>query len=48
VECACLTEANGYAERTEALQVIEPRADRPRPITPRQGYDAEDFVNCAR
>ena len=26
---ACLTEANGHAERIAALQMIEPRADRP-------------------
>ena len=30
---ACLTEANGHAERITALHMIEPRADRPRPIT---------------
>ena len=30
---ACLTEANGHAERIAALHMIEPRADRPRPIT---------------
>jgi hypothetical protein len=29
----CLTEANGHAERIAALHMIEPRADRPRPIT---------------
>ena len=30
---ACLTEANGHAERIAALHMIEPRSDRPRPIT---------------
>jgi hypothetical protein len=30
---ACLTEANGHAERIAALHMIEPRADRSRPIT---------------
>jgi transposase len=29
----CLTEANGHAERIAALHMIEPRPDRPRPIT---------------
>jgi len=47
---ACLTEANGHAERIAALHMIEPRADRPRPIT--LGVDkasnAEDFVNEPR
>ena len=47
---ACLTEANGHAERIAALHMIEPRADRPRPITlgTDRGYDAEDFVNELR
>ena len=47
---ACLTEANGHAERIAALHMIEPRADRPRPITlgADRGYDAEDFVNEPR
>ena len=47
---ACLTEANGHAERTAALHMIEPRADRPAPITlgADKGYDAEDFVNGLR
>ena len=46
----CLTEANGHAERIAALHMIEPRADRPRPITlaADKGYDAEDFVNELR
>ena len=42
---ACLTEANGHAERIAALHMIEPRADRPTPITL---GDAEDFVNELR
>ena len=47
---ACLTEANGHAERIAALHMIEPRANRPRPITlgADKGYDAEDFVNELR
>ena len=47
---ACLTEANGHAERIAALHMIEPRADRPRPITlgADRAYDAEDFVNELR
>jgi transposase len=47
---ACLTEANGHAERIAALAMIEARADRPRAITlgADRGYDAEDFVNELR
>jgi transposase len=47
---ACLTQANGHAERIAALHMIEPRADRPRPITlgADKAYDAEDFVNELR
>ncbi|HEX3423714.1 MAG TPA: IS5 family transposase, partial [Sphingomicrobium sp.] len=47
---ACLTEANGHAERIAALHMIEPRADRPRPITlgADKAYDAEDLVNELR
>ena len=47
---ACLTEADGHAERIAALHMIEPRADRPRPITlgADKAYDAEDFVNELR
>jgi hypothetical protein len=47
---ACLTEANGHAERIAALHMIEPRVDRPRPITlgADNAYDAEDFVNELR
>ena len=48
---ACLTEANGHAERIAALHMIEPRADRPRPIT--LGADKATTprtlsTNCAR
>jgi len=47
---ACLTRADGHAERVAALAMIEPHADRPRPITlgTDKGYDAEDFVNELR
>lgn len=47
---ACLTEANGHAERIAALHMIEPRADRPRPITigADKAYDTEDFINELR
>jgi transposase len=47
---ACLTEADGHAEREAALAMIEPRADRPGRITlgADKGYDAEDFVNELR
>jgi transposase len=47
---ACLSEADGHAERVAALQMIEPRADRPRAITlgADKGYDTEDFVNELR
>jgi transposase len=47
---ACLTPADGHAERVAALHMIEPYADRPRPITlgGDKGYDAEDFVNELR
>jgi hypothetical protein len=47
---ACLTKADGHAERVAALHMIEPRADRPRRITlgTDKGYDAEDFVNELR
>src|ERR671916_1096468 len=44
---ACLTHANGQAERVAALTLIEPFADRPRAITlgADKAFDAEDFVN---
>lgn len=47
---ACLTKVSGHAERIAALAMIEPRADRPRPITlgADRGYDSEDFVNELR
>ncbi len=47
---ACLTLADGHAERVAALHMIEPRADRPRSITlgADKAYDAEDFVNELR
>ena len=47
---ACLTPADGHAERVAALHMIEPHADRPRAITlgADKGYDAADFVNELR
>ena len=47
---ACLTPADGHAERVAALHMIEPRADRPQAITlgADKAYDAEDFVNELR
>jgi transposase len=47
---ACLTHADGYAERNAALAMIEGRADRPVRITlgADKGYDAGDFVNELR
>ena len=47
---ACLTPADGHAERVAALAMIEPRADRPRAVTlgADKAYDAEDFVNELR
>ena len=47
---ACLTQANGHAERLAALAMIEKRADRPRAITlgADKGYDTSDFVNELR
>lgn len=47
---ACLTLADGHAERIAALHMIEPRADRPQAITlgADKGYDARDFVNELR
>jgi len=46
----CVRQANGQAERTAALAMIEKRADRPGRITlgADKGYDAEDFVNELR
>jgi len=47
---ACLTLADGHAERVAALHMIEPRADRPQAITlgADKAYDTEDFVNELR
>lgn len=47
---ACLTLADGHAERIAALAMIEPRADRPRGVSlgADKAYDAEDFVNELR
>ena len=47
---ACLTLADGHAERVAALHMIEPRADRPQAITlgADKAYDAEDFINELR
>jgi transposase len=47
---ACLTLADGHAERVAALHMIEQRADRPTAITlgADKAYDAEDFVNELR
>ena len=46
----CLSQATGHAERTAALHMIEPRADRATRITlgADKGYDAQDFVNELR
>jgi hypothetical protein len=40
------TRASGHAERLAALALIEPRADRPQPITlgAGKGYDAGELV----
>ncbi|ESZ53691.1 transposase [Mesorhizobium sp. L103C131B0] len=47
---ACLTLADGHAERVAALHMIEPRADRPAAITlgADKAYSAEDFINELR
>lgn len=47
---ACLTLADGHAERVAALHMIEPRAERPQVITlgADKAYDAEDFINELR
>jgi transposase len=44
---ACLTQANGHAERLAALAMVEQHADRPVAVTlaADKGYDAADFVN---
>ncbi|HEY8161526.1 MAG TPA: IS5 family transposase [Methylocystis sp.] len=47
---ACLTPADGQAERTAALAMIEPLANRPTGVTlgADKGYDASVFVNELR
>jgi hypothetical protein len=47
---ARLTRVSGHAERLAALEMIEPRADWPRPVTlgADRGYDAADFVEELR
>ncbi len=47
---ACLTPADGHAERVAALHMIEPHAERPRAITlgADKAYDVQDFVNELR
>jgi len=47
---ACLTPADGHAERIAALHMIEPHADRLQAITLSvdKAYDAEDFINELR
>ena len=47
---ACLTEADGHAERVAGLHMIEPHADRPQPITlgGDKHFDTADFVNELR
>jgi transposase len=47
---ACLTRADGHAERVAALALIEAYAERPRAITlgGDKNYDVEDFVNELR
>jgi transposase len=47
---ACLTRADGHAERVAALHMMEPRAERPHRVTlgADKAYDAEDFVNELR
>ena len=46
---ARLTEVNGHAERIAALHMIEPRADRPMPITlgADKAYDTQKFGQVA-
>jgi len=47
---ACLSRADGHAERNAALAMIERHADRPKRITvgADKGFDTEDFVNELR
>jgi hypothetical protein len=45
-----VTRVSGHAERLAALEMIEPHANRPRPVTlgTDKGYDATDFVEELR
>lgn len=46
---ACMTRADGHAERIAALAMIEPRADRPGvTLGADKAYDSEDFVGELR
>lgn len=47
---ACLTRADGHAERIAALHMIEPLAERPHALTlgADKAYDTQDFVNELR
>jgi hypothetical protein len=47
---ACLTQANSHAERVAALHMVEPHADRPRPITlgGDKHFDTSSSTNCVR
>ena len=47
---ACLTQADGHAERVAALHLIEPLAERAQAITlgADKAYDTRDFVNELR
>jgi hypothetical protein len=47
---ACLTRADGQAERVAALALIEPYADRSRAITlgADKAFDTQDFINELR
>jgi IS5 family transposase len=47
---ARLTRVSGHAERLAALEMIEPRGERPRAVTlgADRGYDAVDFVEELR
>jgi len=47
---AVTTRASGHAERLAALALIEPRAERPQPVTlgADKGYDAGEFVRELR
>lgn len=47
---ACLTKVSGHAERIVSLAMIEPYADRPRPIAlgANRAHEAEDRVNELR